>query len=102
MNWDVKLGERRLFITTSYVFKIELQVNNDVLDADKDLTEIKKLTVVTKKTGLEDDLSFLFNQSISKIISLVDDAVTIREIVIDGLLSSNTVDPNGVRIFYNK
>lgn len=31
MNWTIKVGERRTFITTPYEFKIELQVNNDVV-----------------------------------------------------------------------
>lgn len=51
--------------------------------------------------GLENDLSILFSKSVYNIISVVGDEVTIKEAVIKGFLSSNIVDPNGVRIFDN-
>jgi hypothetical protein len=64
-----------------------------------DFIEINKLKMITKKKGLENDLAILFGKSVSNIISGVGDEVTIKEVVIKGFLSSNIVDPNGVRIF---
>jgi hypothetical protein len=98
LKWDVKIGERRTFITTPYDFRIELQVNTDVIDEQKDSAKISRLKVVTKEKGLENDLSILFEEPVNNIVSQVGDKVTIKEAVIKGLLSSNIVDPNGVRI----
>lgn len=97
MNWEVKIGERRTFISTPYEFKIELQTNADVIDTMTDNVKIKELQMVTKIKGLENDLSLLFSKPIDNISSVVGDKVTIREAEIKGFLSSN-VDPNGVRI----
>ncbi len=51
--------------------------------------------------GLDRDLSNLFNKPIDNIISEVGNEVTIKGVVIKGLLSTEIVDPNGVRIFNN-
>lgn len=99
MNWQVNIGERRTFITTSYDFKIELQTNTDLIDSMADHVKINKLKIATKTKGLEDDLSILFRQPVHNINSVVGDEVTIKEAVIKGFLSSNISDPNGVRIF---
>lgn len=99
MNWEVKVGERRTFITTPYEFKIELQIHLDVIDNTTDIAEIEELKMVTKMKGLENDLSILFSKPVKNISSVVGDEVTIKEAVIKGFLSSNNVDPNGVRIF---
>lgn len=99
MNWEVNVGERRTFITTPYEFKIELQMNTDVIDTIKDSAEIKELKMVTKMSGLENDLSSLFSKPINNISSESGDEVTIKEAMIKGVLSSDKVDPNGVKIF---
>lgn len=99
MEWEVKVGERRTFITTPYEFKIELQINSDVIDPTTDITEIEELKMVTKMKVLEKDLSLLFSQPIKNISSVVGDEVTIKEAVIKGVLSTKNVDPNGVRVF---
>lgn len=101
MNWEVDKGERRTFITTPYNFRIELQVNEDAIDSMTDNIKIKKLQLETKMKGLNNDLFFLFNKPINSIISGVGDEVTIKEALIKGFLSSNIVDPNGVRISNN-
>lgn len=99
MNWKINVGERRTFIKTPYEFKIELQINTDVMDTFADIGEILKLKLVTKIKGLENDLEILFGKPINNISSIVGDKATIKEAVIKGFLSSNNVDPNGVRIF---
>lgn len=98
MNWVVNSGERRTFINTPYKFRIELQTNTDVIDSTTDNIIIKALKLETKQTGLENDLSILFSKSVNNIISEVGNEVTIKEAVMNGPLSSNIVDPNGVRI----
>ncbi|MCM3413240.1 hypothetical protein [Metabacillus litoralis] len=101
MNWEVDKGERRTFITTPYNFRIELQVNEDAIDSMTDNIKIEELKLETKMKGLNNDLSILFNKPINSIISEVGDEVTIKEALIKGFLSSNIVDPNGVRISNN-
>ena len=98
MNWKVNSGERRTFITTPYKFRIELQTNSNVIDSMTDNVKIKVLKLVTNRKGLDNDLSILFSKSVNNIISEVGDEVTIKEAVINGFLSSDIVDPNGVRI----
>ncbi len=99
MNWHVDESERRTFITTPYNFRIELQSNLDVVDSLKNETKIETMKVATKREGLERDLSTLFHKQMDHIVSEAGDAVTIKETVIKGLLSTDIVDPNGVRIF---
>lgn len=98
MNWEVNRGERRTFITTPYKFRLELQTNTDVIDSMTDNIKIKELRLETKKKGLDNDLSTLFSKSVNNIVSEVGEKVTIKEAVFNGFLSSNIVDPNGVRI----
>ncbi|BCB04006.1 hypothetical protein [Bacillus sp. KH172YL63] len=98
LKWDVQIGERRTFITTSYGFKIELQVNTDVIDEENDCAEISRLKMITKEEGLENDLSILFEEPVQHVFSQVGDKVTIKEAVIKGFGSSSIVDPNGVRL----
>ncbi|MEH7097992.1 hypothetical protein [Neobacillus vireti] len=98
MNWVVDRGDRRTFITTPYNFRIELQGNIDAIDSLNNESKIEKLKLVTKLQGLDKNLSSLFNKPIDNIISEVGDEVTIKEAVIKGLLSSNIIDPNGVRV----
>jgi hypothetical protein len=102
MNWEMKVGERRTFITTPYEFKIELQIHEDVIDSTTDIAAIEEIKMVTKRKGLENDLSILFSKPFPTISSVVGDEVMIQEAVIKGFLSSNIVDPNGVRIFDRK
>lgn len=99
MDWEVKIGERRTFISTPYEFKIELQTNTDVIDTITDNVKIKELKMVTKLRGLENDLSLLFSKPIDNISSVIGDNVTIKEAEIKGSFQSNNFDPNGVRIF---
>lgn len=99
MKWEASVGERRTFITTPYEFKIELQINSDVVDITTDITEIEELKMVTKMKGIEKDLSILFNKPIKNISSVIGDKVTIKEAIIKGFLSTKNEDPNGVRIF---
>ncbi|MED1469953.1 hypothetical protein [Bacillus salipaludis] len=101
MNWEVERGERRTFISTPYHFRIELQSNIDVIDSMSENIKIKKLKLVTKREGLDKDFSQLFDGSVNQIISAVGNEVTIKEVVINGFLSSNVVDPNGVKVFNN-
>jgi len=98
MNWAVNRGERRTFITTPYNFRIELQTNTDVIDSKIDNIKIKELRLEIKKNGLDNDLFILFSKPVNNIISEVGNEVTIKEAVFNGFLSSNIVDPNGVRI----
>ncbi|MDR7072439.1 hypothetical protein [Fictibacillus barbaricus] len=99
MKWLVKKGEKRTFITTPYGFRIELQINADVVDAATDIAEIEELTIVTKVRGLQNDLSTLFNTPVKNISSIAGEEVTIKQGIIKGILSTDVVDPNGVRIF---
>jgi hypothetical protein len=101
LNWDIKIGERRTFISTPYHFKIELQINNDAIDGEIAETELKELKVVTKQSGLENDLSILFGKRVNNIVTQLGDKVTIKEAVIKGLASTDIVDPNGIRILNN-
>ena len=98
MHWELDRSERRTFITTPYQFRIELQAGTDVIESMNDHTRIQKLTLVTKKEGLEADLSTLFGKSVSTILPEAGKEVTLKEAVIQGFLSSDRVDPNGVRI----
>ncbi|WP_264740569.1 hypothetical protein [Cytobacillus firmus] len=98
MNWTVDRGERRTFITTPYSFRIEIQTNKDIVDSMNDNIKIEELRLETKKTGLEDDLSFLFGKPVSSIKSVIGETVTIREAVIKDFSTKPLADPNGVRI----
>jgi hypothetical protein len=102
MNWEVDSGERRTFITTPYHFRIELQTNTDVIDAMDDDGKIMTLKLTAKMEGLERDFSHLFTKPVTSVISEVGNEVTMKEAVIKGFLSSDIVDPNGVRIFNNR
>jgi hypothetical protein len=97
-KWLVNKGEKRTFITTPYGFRIELQINADVMDAATDIAEIKELTIVTKVRGLENDLSILFGKPVINLSSVAGEKVTIKQGIIKGMLSTDMVDPNGVRI----
>jgi hypothetical protein len=101
MNWVVDRNERRTFIITPYNFRIELQVNFDVIDSLNNEIKIEKLKLLTKMEGLDRDLAKLFNKPIDNIISKAGNEVTIKEAVIKGLLSEEIIDPSGVRIFNN-
>ncbi|MFD0829452.1 hypothetical protein ACT8ZR_28150 [Neobacillus sp. M.A.Huq-85] len=101
MNWAVDRGERRTFITTPYHFRIELQSCVAVVDSISDNIKINKLTLETKIEGLDKGLSQLFGGPVNQIISDVGNEVMIKEAVINGFLSSNVVDPNGVKVFNN-
>ncbi|WP_419883219.1 hypothetical protein ACN6MY_06400 [Peribacillus sp. B-H-3] len=101
MAWEVKRGERRSFIATPYNFRVELQINTDSVDYLADNIKIKELKLETRMKGLENDLSNLFGKPVENIISEIGHTVTIKEAVLEGILSSNIVDPNGVRILNN-
>ena len=98
MNWEVNRGERRTFITTPYKFRIELQTNTDIIDSMTSNIKIKELKLEIKKIGLDNDLSILFSKTVINIVSEVGEKVTIKEATINEFLSSNVVDPNGVKI----
>ncbi|ULT59413.1 hypothetical protein L1999_13160 [Neobacillus drentensis] len=98
MNWEVDKGERRTFIATPYNFRIELQTNEDAVDAFNHQVKIQELKLTTKKAGLESDLYSIFGNSASNISSEVGEVVTIKQVVIKNLISSPIVDPNGVEI----
>ncbi|MED3550258.1 hypothetical protein [Cytobacillus praedii] len=98
LNWKVDKGERRTFIATPYNFRIELQTNTDVVDSLNSQIKLQELKLETKKAGLESDLLTLFGKSMNRVYSEIGDVVTIKEAVINNLISSPIVDPNGVRI----
>ncbi|MBM7583700.1 hypothetical protein JOC86_000237 [Bacillus pakistanensis] len=97
LNWGVKITERRTFITTPYGFLIELQTHTDVIELE-DRTFIKRLKILTKKKGLENDLEKLFGTPIESVASMGGEKVTIREAVIEGLPDRKTTDPNEVTL----
>ncbi|MFD0048604.1 hypothetical protein ACFVHQ_04615 [Actinomycetes bacterium NPDC127524] len=101
MEWEVNRGERRSFIATPYGFRVELQVHTDTVDDLMANIKIKELKLETRMKGLEIDLSNLFGKPVDNIISEFGHTVTIKEAVLEGILSSNIVDPNGVRILTN-
>ncbi|OIK11785.1 hypothetical protein [Bacillus sp. MUM 13] len=101
MAWEVNRGERRSFIATPYGFRVELQVNTDTVDDLMANIKIKELKLGTRMEGLEVDLSNLFGKPVENIISEFGHTVTIKEAVFEGILSSNIIDPNGVRILTN-
>lgn len=98
MDWEINRGERRTFITTPYNFRIELQTNNDVIDSLTNKVKIESLKMEIKKDGLDQDLINLFGKRIKTIMTKIGDKVTIKEATIKELVSSNIVDPNGVKI----
>jgi hypothetical protein len=51
-----------------------------------------------QKEGLESDLLTLFGNSKNKIHTEIGELVTIKKAVINNLVSSPVVDPNGVKI----
>ncbi|MTH54876.1 hypothetical protein GKZ89_15850 [Bacillus mangrovi] len=97
MGWDVQVSERRTFIATPYSFRIELQTSKDAIDGITEEAELQKLTIVTKRNGLENDLSLLFGQPVSHIVSETGEMVAIKEAFIKGM--PDVTDPNGVRIY---
>lgn len=99
MKWEVDRGERRTFITTPYDFRIELQANPDVIDSVKGDIKLNKLTLKTKMAGLDKDLSILFGKPVKNVVFEVGEEVSIKETSMKGFGSTNTIDPNGVKIF---
>ncbi|MCP3740299.1 hypothetical protein [Rossellomorea sp. BNER] len=97
LNWEVKINERRTFITTPYGFLVELQTHKDVVDL-KRLASIKRLKIMTKRKGLEDDLITLFGTPLGSIASSVGEKMGLEEVVIEGLFDSKAIDPNGVTL----
>lgn len=98
LSWKVDKRERRAFIATPFNFRIELQTNTDVVDSLSSQINLQKLKLETKKAGLESDLIILFGKSKNRVHSEIGDVVTIKQAVINNLISSPIVDPNGVRI----
>ncbi|KYD02680.1 hypothetical protein MXL46_17700 [Heyndrickxia sporothermodurans] len=98
LSWKVDKRERRTFISTPYHFRIELQTNTDVVDSLNSKINLQELKLETKKAGLESDLLTLFGTSKNRVYSEIGDVVTIKQAIINNLISSPIVDPNGVRI----
>ncbi|MBT2681778.1 hypothetical protein J7E38_22730 [Bacillus sp. ISL-35] len=97
MDWKVDCGQRRTFITTPYDFRIELQTHEDLVDSMD--AKIETLTVETKIEGLADDILNLFGKSVNHLHTIIGNAVTIREAVMENFPVKQAEDPNGVRIF---
>jgi hypothetical protein len=98
MNWRVKERERRSFISTPFNFRIELQFNSDVIDDNAAAAEIEGLELSVKSTGLEQQLSYLFNAPVATISSVVGETVTLNKAFIRGITKPNQTTPNGVQI----
>jgi hypothetical protein len=98
LSWKVDKGERRTFIATPYNFRIELQTNSDVVDSLNGQIKLEELKLETQKAGLESDLLTLIGNSKNRVHSEIGEVVTIRQAVINNLVSSPIVDPNGVRL----
>jgi hypothetical protein len=98
LSWKVDKGERRTFIATPYNFRIELQTNTDVVDSLNSPIKLEEMKLEIQKAGLESDLLTLFGNSKNRVHSEIGDLVTIKQVVINNLVSSPIVDPNGVRI----
>lgn len=99
LQWKVDRGERRTFIQTAYGFRIELQTHRDVIDNDEDVTQLQQLVIVTKKKGLKDDLTLLFEKEMPEIDYIIGDEVTIRQAVFNKNVNASVTDPNGVALF---
>ncbi len=102
LSWKVDKGERRTFIATPYSFRIELQTNTDVVDSLNSSIKLEELKLEIQKAGLESDLLTLFGNSKNRIHTEIGDLVTIKKAVINNLVSSPVVDPNGVKITNDK
>jgi hypothetical protein len=98
MDWEVNKGERRTFISTPYSFKVELQSNVDAMDSLTDHFQIDLLKFMTKRAGLEQDLSLLFGKPIKNVVSETGNEITIKEAFIQGFPSPSSADPNGVKL----
>ena len=98
LYWETNVGDRRTFIQTPYGFRIELQIHPDVIDPGTDSASLEKLKLETKVEGLEHDLERLFGKPVVTISTTLGEQTSIKEAVINGLRSTNLMDPNGVRI----
>ncbi|MGP4079505.1 hypothetical protein ACTWQL_06270 [Pseudalkalibacillus sp. R45] len=96
MEWTVKTGERRTFISTPYDFSIELQTHRDVIDAQEDTSTIDKMKIVCAQAGLENDLKRLFNKKIDPIEAIIGNRTEILEIHISNIGLEQSEDPCGV------
>lgn len=99
LQWKVNIGERRTFIQTAYGFRIELQTHFDVIDDNEDITQLHQLVIVTKKTGLKDDLTLLFEKEIPEIQHRLGDKVTIKQATLNKDATTFITDPNEVAVF---
>ncbi|MBO1580493.1 VOC family protein [Bacillus sp. XF8] len=99
LHWKVNWGERRTFIITPYGFRIEIQTNFDVIDDGGSIDELQKVIMTTKQTGLEQDLSFLFQKEINSIETIHDNKTTLKHVYLNSLYQRKQKDPNGVEIY---
>jgi hypothetical protein len=98
VNWRVKEGDRRSFISTPFHFRIELQLNSEAIDGNTDIAEIERLELSVKSAGLEQQLSYLFNVPVASISAVIGEPVTINKAFIRGVTIPNQTTPNGVKI----
>ncbi|WP_261128892.1 hypothetical protein [Bacillus sp. Marseille-Q3570] len=96
MNWKVKPGERRTFISTPYGFSIELQTHRDVIDFHDASSTIDNMKIVCTQSGLENDLKRLFNKKIEPIETIIGHRTEIKEIHINNIGLEQSEDPCGV------
>ncbi|OIK12079.1 hypothetical protein BIV60_17035 [Bacillus sp. MUM 116] len=99
LSWKAEISDRRTFIKTPYEFDIELQTHSDVVDLDDNTGKLERITIMIKSEGLEKDLTELFGKEVQSVQSVIGEKVTIKEAIIKGFLTMNTVDPNGVNVF---
>lgn len=99
LKWKVNIGERRSFISTPYGFRIELQTNLDVIDDRQGKEEGQKIVMTTKKSGLKQDFSFLFQKEINNIETILDSKTALKHVYFNPLYEKKQKDPNGVEIY---
>ncbi|MEN1936329.1 hypothetical protein AAIE21_12155 [Paenibacillus sp. 102] len=99
LQWKVNSGERRTFIFTPYGFRIELQTNFDAIDDSESVEELQKIVMTTKQTGLEQDLSFLFQKEIKSIETIRDNKTILKHVYLNSFYQRKQTDPNGVEIY---
>lgn len=98
LDWNVQENERRTFIDTPYGFKIELQTHTDVVEGHAEKGQLEGLVIGVAEDGLLEDLSILFNDSISTLSLINSKEVKIVEAYINGFEASEEMDPNGVLV----
>ncbi|KYG34672.1 hypothetical protein [Bacillus gaemokensis] len=98
LKWKVNRGDKRTFISTPYDFRIELQTNMDAIDDIESIEELQKIVMTIKKSGLEQDLSCLFQKEINSIETILDNKTTLKNVCFNPSYKKALKDPNGVEI----